>query len=48
MRNSNLSFFENKQVAVWYTRDPLCYGAGARVAYIIAKSKKRFGFSVFA
>ena len=25
----------------WYRRDPLCYGAGARVAYITAKANKK-------
>ena len=24
----------------WYSRDSLCYGAGARVVYITAKAKK--------
>ena len=24
----------------WYSRDSLCYGVGARVAYITAKAKK--------
>ena len=25
----------------WHSRDSLCYGAGARVAYITAKAKKK-------
>ena len=27
-------------IVVWYNRDSLCYGVGARVAYITAKAKK--------
>ena len=28
-------------IVVWYNRDSLCYGVGARVAYITAKAKKK-------
>ena len=28
-------------IVVWYSRDSLCYGVGARVAYITAKCKKK-------
>ena len=31
----------------WYSRDSLCYGVGARVAYITAKSKMFFGGGVY-
>ena len=33
-------------IVVWYSRDSLCYGVGARVAYITAKTKKKQRFAI--
>ena len=33
-------------IVVWYSRDSLCYGVGARVAYITAKKQKSDGKSL--